>query len=273
LESHAGELAGLLSSLVKHYDLCRTAVKHIEGGGAAMQSLATDIPAGVDIDTSKDSLPPEPITDEERQDLFDVIENDSLEVGDAVMEIRDRLSEMEIQSEHVEAYLSEVIAFNDSMVSAFNVMEEIAAKIPQHMNSAQIYAVRWEEYRLKIGEGMEDLLALKEIYDNFLGAYDEMIIEVARRRKVRSKMESVIKDALAKIGSLSEEDMAEREGFRQDFGEFLPTEIWSGLMNPPAKFEIVQLEKETSHVPHLPKEVIEGARVRRDKRLKSRGQA
>jgi autophagy-related protein 17 len=55
------------------------------------------------------------------------------------------------------------------------------------------------------------------------------------------------------------EDAAEREAFRLDQGDFLPSDIWPGLSNPPSRYEIVSLDKDVSDLPELPKKLIEQA--------------
>ena len=44
MEVQAGDMAKNLESLVKHFDLCVTAIKHTEGGGAAASKIARHLP-------------------------------------------------------------------------------------------------------------------------------------------------------------------------------------------------------------------------------------
>ena len=59
--------------------------------------------------------------------------------------------------------------------------------------------------------------------------------------------------------SVTTEDAAEREAFRLDQGDFLPSDIWPGLSNPPPRYEVVSVNKDVSGVPELPKKLIEQA--------------
>ena len=59
--------------------------------------------------------------------------------------------------------------------------------------------------------------------------------------------------------SVPTEDAAEREAFRLDQGDFLPSDIWPGLSNPPPHYEVVSLGKDVSDLPELPKKLIEQA--------------
>jgi hypothetical protein len=59
--------------------------------------------------------------------------------------------------------------------------------------------------------------------------------------------------------SVTIEDAAEREAFRLDQGEFLPSDIWPGLSSPPPRYEVVPIDKDASGTPELPKKLIEQA--------------
>jgi autophagy-related protein 17 len=50
-----------------------------------------------------------------------------------------------------------------------------------------------------------------------------------------------------------------REEFKAEQGEYLPSDIWPGLANPPVKFEINAVGKEANTLPELKKEVVEQA--------------
>lgn len=62
-------------------------------------------------------------------------------------------------------------------------------------------------------------------------------------------------------------DLAEREAFRQDQGDFLPSDIWPGLTNPPVRFDISQVESDSESIPDIPRVILEQAARRQSKRL------
>jgi autophagy-related protein 17 len=259
MEGHAKEMADLLESLVRHFDLCVAAVKHTEGGGAAARNITGDLPPVVDV--SKDELegPAEPITDEERQEMMDVLEKDATEVEDVVLEIQDRISEMEVLLEHVLSYKSRVDTSYASITTAFALLEQIGARLPTYILQSRAFHARWATEREKIHAGMSELNLLRDFYDGFLSAYDGLIIEVARRRTVQNNMERVVKDAVRELERLYEDDIAEREAFKQDQGEFLPSDIWPGLVDPPVRFAVGRVDGEGAGggVPEVPRKVIE----------------
>jgi autophagy-related protein 17 len=85
-------MAALLDSLVQHFDLCVNAIRHTEGGYAAVRKAASSQPPGAEavsvsgvMNTENDPPSDEPISDEERREMFDVLEKDASQVDDVVM--------------------------------------------------------------------------------------------------------------------------------------------------------------------------------------------
>jgi autophagy-related protein 17 len=54
-------------------------------------------------------------------------------------------------------------------------------------------------------------------------------------------------------------EIERREEFKSDQGEFLPIDIWPGLMNPPTRYEVTALGEEVNNLPDLKKSVVEKA--------------
>jgi len=267
LESHAKEMADLLESLVRHNELCVTAVKHTEGGGAAAGEIIADLPEDVGLDNIDDRPTPQPISNEEYQEMMSVLEKDANEVDEVVLEIRDRLGEMESQNESIAAYenhLKDVLA--DTM-SAFHLLEKVGSSLSGYIARSRDFMARLEEERAKIDDRKAELEGLREFYQGFLRAYDELIIEVGRRRAVQLKMERLVQDAVTKTRRLYDEDMAEREAFRQRQGDYLPSDIWLGLLNPPMQYEVLPISKDIGDVPDLSKGTIEQAMRRLNENL------
>ncbi|KAL4939628.1 hypothetical protein BDV06DRAFT_198516 [Aspergillus oleicola] len=249
LEMHAQEMANLLESLVRHFDLCVTAVKHTEGGGAAAQSITGDMPAGVissrgggpnieeDISANLNA-PLDPLSDSEYREMVNVIINDAAEAEDVVMEIQDRIGEME-------SVIENLLAQRDSHFAIYNATKEVfvhlsslaSTRLPGYIAQAHSFTAVWNDEHDRIKSGLADLSDLSALYDGFLDAYDGLIIEVARRRHVRHRVEKILRDTRLKLDSLHEEDVAARETFRVKQGDYLPSDIWPGLSQEPMRVE------------------------------------
>jgi len=106
---------------------------------------------------------------------------------------------------------------------------------------------------------MEKLEDLCQFYAGFLGAYDNLIIEVGRRKDIARKMARIRTDAMAHIEKLYAEDVEEREIFRQSQGEFLPMDIWPGLLSAPNKWDFSIVEGGAPSIPDISASVIKRA--------------
>jgi autophagy-related protein 17 len=259
LESHAREVAESLESLVKHFDLCVIAIQHTEGGGAAVARNIDmgELPDGVGVEDF--DAPTHSISENEKKEMMTVLENDAAEVEDVVVEIQGRISEMESQLGQVLLWRERKERENEDVMAAMRLLEHVGARLPGYINQSQAFVSRWSEEKLKIEDGMAGLEDLRDVYKNFLRAYDGLIVEAARRKTVRSHMEKVVREAQSKLQKLYEDDFEEREAFRLDQGEYLPVDIWSGLSDPPPKFAFSRVDDDGESVPELPRKTVEEA--------------
>ncbi|MCJ1418415.1 autophagy protein 17 [Xylographa parallela] len=257
MEGHAQEMADNLESLVKHFDICVTAIKHTEGGGAAAQQITDDLPEGVARDLTSTEMPLEPMSEEERAEMMEILEKDANEVEEVVMDIRDRGAEMERNYERVESYTEQLAERHDRKTTAINLMEAICDRLPTYITQSHVFLLRWDEEKVKIADHMEELESLRDFYDGFLSAYDNLIIEIGRRKTTEMRMKKVVQDSVAKIDKLFEEDLAERDAFRNEQGDFLPVDIWPGLMMPPQRYRICREDQGVRSVPDISASVIQ----------------
>jgi autophagy-related protein 17 len=129
------------------------------------------------------------------------------------------------------------------------------------------------------------------------------MLEVARRKHVRQRVEKVLRDTRHKLDQLHDEDAAARDAFRVDQGDFLPSDIWPGVGLAPMQVQFLRLSgghldgnpapgdipeqssayelteavksgfpddsAEGEHIPNLPKDLIEQAYARVKARHKS----
>lgn len=259
MDNHARDMAGELEGLVRHYDMCVTAIKHTEGGGDAALKIASGLPEGVDVGRDTGGGPPQPISDEQREEMVSVLEEDAEHVEGAVMDIRSHIADMESLHEQVEASTEALEKEHASTTAAFTLLEDIGRKLPSYITQNQVFVLRWEAERAKLEELLEELEGLTQFYDRFLRAYDNLLIEIGRRKNVEMKMEKEIHQARARLEEIYDDDLAEREVFSKEQGDFLPVDIWPGLTAGPLRFEMASVEDEVARVPEISKSVIHRA--------------
>ena len=278
LEEHAQEMASLLESLTSHFDLCVNAIRHTEGGFAAVRKAASNPPpgsepvsvSGVITSSGEQAQDIEPISDKDRKDMLKVLETDAAQVGDVVMELQDHLSDMEIKHQVVLDRLSDLTATYDETQTAFSILENIGTRLSGYIVASQDFRLRWEETKGQIQEQMEELESMRVFYENYHSCYDSLILEVARRKQVEEKIKSVMKKAMKQIDEITAVDAKEREGFKVDVGDFLPVDLYPGVNAKMRTWDSAVCEKASvgeedtteelpETIPNLEREVVEAA--------------
>lgn len=258
MEDRAKDMADNLESLVKHFDLCVTAIKHTEGGGDAAQRLTGDLPAGVDVGEEVIGAPREPIGEHERQEMLEILAKDADQVEEVVMEIRDHIGEMETQFSTVSTYVAQLDQEYSHVNKAFRCFDEMGGRLHAFIAQSQVFAMRWDDEKAKINELMEELENLENFYTGYVSAYDNLLVEIGRRQFMEQQMGKVLQEAMRKLDTLYEEDSAKREAFKKNYGDFLPMDIWPGLTDPPLQFDARPIDG-TQKVPDISKSVIQRA--------------
>ncbi|OJJ47291.1 hypothetical protein ASPZODRAFT_65671 [Penicilliopsis zonata CBS 506.65] len=252
LEMHAQEMANLLESLVRHFDLCVTAVKHTEGGGAAARSITGDMPPVTvsgrnglkfeeDINENLNA-PLDPLTNSEYQEMVNVLVKDAAEAEDVVMEIQDRSGEMESVLENIIAQRDSLLSVSNATTDVFQHLSSLAStRLPGYIAKAHQFTRVWNEERDRISSGLAEFSDLGSLYECFLDAYDGLILEVSRRKHMRQRVEKVLRDTRQKLDQLFQEDVNAREAFRVEQGDYLPSDIWPGVSREPMRVDFLRI--------------------------------
>ncbi|CAG8974672.1 hypothetical protein HYALB_00006406 [Hymenoscyphus albidus] len=274
LESNAQEMALLMDSLIKHFDLCKTAIRHTEGGWAAVAKAASSQPPGTEavsvsgvMTTENGSTDDEPLSEEDRKAMLDILEKDASQVDDVVLELMEFLDEMEGKHEAVQEHLTSLTTTYRDTTNAYQILEGVGSRLPGYIIASQDFKARWEEAKLQIQEQLSELESMRLFYENYYSAYDSMILEVHRRKQCEEKVRSIMKKAMEQIDKVYDVDMKEREGFRMDSGEYLPVDLFPGINTPAPRWDFVlaeDLDPALASQPGLERGVVEAA-LRREK--------
>jgi autophagy-related protein 17 len=275
LETHAQEMASLLDSLVQHFDLCVNAVRNTEGGYAAVRKAASSQPPGAEpvsvsgvMNTENESTHDEPISEEDRREMLDVLEKDAAQVEDVVMELRDLLNDMEIKHEAILDHVSALTTTYNETTAAYHILEAVGSRLSGYIIASQHFQLHWEETKLNIQEQLNELESMRLFYENYHSSYDGLILEVYRRKQCEDKVKAIMRKAMEQVEKVYESDTKEREGFRMDVGEYLPVDLWPGVNSAPRKWEYILSDGQEGEgarsVPELERAVVEAA-GRRDR--------
>lgn len=243
LTSHATETASLLQSLIEHYDLCSTALKHTEGGGEAARAAAeptTDqATEAMDQSLYEGNKAREPITDEEKSEMISVIENDAQEVDDVVFEIRERISEMESHLSQLSTHATSARTCHAYLAKVLSLLHGIGRELPTYIAAAKTFNFTWASLEEDLKSKMTELAALTDIYEGFLASYASVLDEAGRRNAVEAKMRKVLEKAKREIDAMCDDELETRRHFLGEVSEFLPRDLWPGLEDAPARWDFV----------------------------------
>jgi autophagy-related protein 17 len=174
--------------------------------------------------------------------MVNVLMKDALEAEDVVAEIQDRINEMESIHEQVSAQRDALIAISNATLEVHQHLSTLAStRLPRYISQAHNFTGVWNEENERINAGLGELLDLHSLYDGFLNAYDSLILEVNRRSQIRSRVEKVLRETRNKLNHLYDEDVAAREAFRVEQGDFLPSDIWPGIGRAPMQVQFHRL--------------------------------
>ena len=272
-------MAGLLQSLVNHFDLCVSAIRNTEGGYAAALKAASDQPPGADpvsvsgvMKAEGESAHEEPISEEERKEMLDVLVKDASQVEDVVLELREFLAEMETRNEAINEHVASLNTTYKETTKAHKILEGIGSRLPTYITASQDFKVRWSETKSQIQDQLTELESMRLFYENYYSSYDNMIIEVFRRKQSEEKIRGIMKKAMEQIDKVYQADMREREGFRLDAGEYLPVDLFPGLNSLAPRWDFVLAEGQDGgmgSLPHVEMGAVEAASRRERERQRA----
>ncbi|CAK7224063.1 hypothetical protein SBRCBS47491_005421 [Sporothrix bragantina] len=249
LTQRSHRMAENLASLTRHFDLCVTAVRTTEGGlemarwKAASSSSSNQQEEPVSIsgviaegDAEKNRL--EPISAQERAEMVQVVLQDAAEVDDVVADMAADLHEAEAAFAMVQTHAEQTRAATEATAAAFRVLEDIGTRLRSYAAAEAEFAERWGNEREVVADRLEDMDELRTFYEGYANAYDTLILEAERRRTVEAKIQTVWRKARDAVERLVEADRVDRANFRQEVGEFLPTDLWQDMDRPPRGVEL-----------------------------------
>ncbi|KAK0639744.1 autophagy-related protein 17 [Cercophora newfieldiana] len=251
LTNHSHDMGEHLASLTRHFDMCVKAVRTTEGGAALALRKAAEVTEGGDpvsisgVIAEQDThmaAELEAMDPQERAEVVQVVVQDAPEVDEVVAEIQAVLQQMESDFGALKEQTDQMRAAYVSTVAAFYVLEEIGSRLQSYIQAEAEFAQRWEDERDIVFGKLEEMDELKRFYDGYYSAYDSLLLEVERRRSVQEKITATWRKAKEAVDKLVEADRKEREHFRREIGEFLPTDLWAGMTGPTRRWEVVPVD-------------------------------
>jgi autophagy-related protein 17 len=250
LTNRSHSMAEHLASLTHHFDMCVTAVRITDGGTAlARRKAAEDSGAGGDAvsisgviaeqETNVVDLDPE-----EKAEIVHVVMQDAPEVDEVVADLNAEMQQMDVEFGQLKDQSDHTRAAYGTITQAIHVLEEIGSRLPGYVAAETEFSERWEAEKQGISARLDEMERLREFYEGYASAYDSLILEVERRRAVEEKIRAVWRKAKEQADKLVESDWRDREAFRSEVGDYLPTDLWVGMSGPLRRWEVVRAGEE-----------------------------
>ncbi|KAF3020321.1 autophagy protein 17 [Neopestalotiopsis sp. 37M] len=273
------DMAELLASLTKHFDLCVTAVRTTEGGAALARRKAAEASqaqgdgnnvsiSGVIAEQESHMAELDPISPEERMEMLQVVAQDASEVADVVQEIYERLANMEDEYHYLVEQTNQVAAAYTTTLDAFQVLEDISTRFRSYIAAETEFRDRWVAEHESIGAKMDEMEQLRLFYENYAGSYDSLLLEVERRRAQEERVLNIWRKAKESVDRIIDADEKQRENFRHEIAEYIPTDLWPGMDDPIRRWDVIPAQRDLTgedaqgSTPTLDKSVVQAAASR-----------
>lgn len=257
ITDNAGAMASLLESLVSHYDLCVTALKHTEGGGQAARKAVEQQRNSTSPMASNDALPQSKenleeslyhkdhashMSAEERQEMLKVLEHDSQEVEDVVSELSEHARDLESAFDKLSIRARKSRERGKTLNQVITMLHEMQnIHIPSHLHSLETFSADWTRIRATILSNTEQLVELSDFYADFFDGYKKLLREIERRQVAETQMRRIAEKAEREIGKVWDADDKARGAFMEEVGGVLPRDLWPSLHKASRRWEVVEV--------------------------------
>ncbi|PTB46083.1 autophagy protein 17 [Trichoderma asperellum] len=248
---HSATMAECLASLTQHFDMCVTAIRTTEGAAALARRKAAEVTqsqggesvsiSGVIAEQESNRSDLEPQTAEDRAEMLRVVIQDARLVDGVVQDIQDHLAQVEGKNAALGDQTDLTRKAHLGMLDAYATLGEIGDRLADYLAAEEDFKTRWEMEKEVVFTKLEEMKQMREFYEGYASAYHGLLIEVARRRTVEDKVQAILRKAQESVDKMLETDRAERETFRQEVGEFLPTDLWADMQGPAKRWKIVEV--------------------------------
>ena len=249
LVDHSSNAAQLLASLTKHFDMCVTAIRTTDGAAALARRKAAEVTqsqggesvsiSGVIAEQESNTSDLEPKTAEDRAEMYKVVVQDAKEVDDVVQEIHELLGAMERDNSILGERTAQTQKAYLGMLAGYAMLGEVGDRLGDYLAAEEDFRGRWELEKEGVFGKLREMHELRVFYEGYASAYDSLILEVERRRGVDERVQGIWRKAQDNVDKLLDADGAARETFRQDVGEYLPTDLFAGMKTSARRWRVV----------------------------------
>lgn len=204
---HVHEMALLLESVTKHYDLC------------------------LEAKTLTDNA--------EIEEVRSILSTDRLELKEALKQLHASYEVLKEQKLSTEQRLVSLRKSLDLYVTFFHRSDQfLRMKLRVYVDKLDAERTNLKSLLLQVGELISELNGLKEYYQLFLQGYNALLKEQVRRKKYDETMRSLIAEVNKTLQTNYQQELDARTAFIHEYGEYLPKDIWDQLYEIPQIYSL-----------------------------------
>jgi autophagy-related protein 17 len=184
----------------------------------------------------------DPTSSEDRAEAIAVVVQDASQVDEVVAALQEGLAQMEVDFASLSSQADRIRTAYTRAVASFAALEEVGQRLRGYVAAEGEFLERWGAEKDAVLTRLEEMDALQLFYDKYLSAYDSLLFEMERRKAVEDKIQSILRKARDNVQKLVEADHRERDAFRQDIGDYVPTDLWAHWNRPLPTWHIVSVD-------------------------------
>ena len=196
------DLVNFLGSLTAHFDKCQMLEDHINKPTESR------------------------LNSHEFQELLGVVQNDDNDVGSILNSLNEIVTDVKKFIAETTQLLSKKEDQQRKLHSTINNVISSLTKNSEYLSVFADISDLIMKYKERCLEDTEMIKTLREFYGNFERSYENLIVEANRRKKCANSMKSVIEKCQRDLQKLDEEDATARKEFLENYGNYLPEDIW-----------------------------------------------
>ncbi|KAI9061011.1 hypothetical protein FKP32DRAFT_1654906 [Trametes sanguinea] len=229
----SSKMAEQLESLAHHYDNMTNAMHDFEAG----EEFSEEDLQGMNSDA--DALP------------------------DIILELEGGVHTIEASRDELLAAKSDAQEHLDTHRRILTDLDELGEIMTDMLNRQHTVEVESLEHLSHLHMQLSPLEDLHHKYTSYQYAYNNLVLELARRRQYREAAQRVVANMIAELDTMVEEERGLRAAFQAQHGQYIPEDVCLYIENPPNRWTVSTWDDEPLEtLPEIETDLIEEAKQR-----------
>ncbi|KAJ1984341.1 hypothetical protein H4R34_000716 [Dimargaris verticillata] len=189
-----------------------------------------------------------------------VLERDTQELSAVVSELQEGLQFVRAIHEEVNIRAQQYDAIHHDLKTLLRQLNRAMPTVQQLFRD--LAQIKWDCTNLFPDTDLllSECAGLHAWYTEFSRSYDHLLVELDRRRRMQAQHMKMAQEFASHLAMLHDTETRERDAFTQTFGQYLPIDLCTPLMVPPAQYTLTTVQDPGS-LPQVPDAALHEAKV------------